>query len=45
MDKRRIAGMVTTGPLFRLVRLVLPQYVLLHLFGRRVRVAADRRCR
>ena len=35
MDKR----LITTGPLFRLARLVLPQSLLLHLFGRRVPIA------
>jgi hypothetical protein len=39
MDKRTI----TTSPLFRLARLVLPDAVLLHLFGRRIPVAARRR--
>ena len=35
MDKR----LITSGPLFRLARLVLPQSLLLHLFGRRVPIA------
>ena len=39
MDKR----LITTSPLFRLARLVLPEHLLLHLFGRRVAVRADRR--
>jgi hypothetical protein len=39
MDKR----LITTTPLYRLIRLVLPEHLLLHLFGRRVPVAADRR--
>jgi hypothetical protein len=39
MDKR----IITTSPLFRLARLVLPEIVLLHLFGRRISVAAVRR--
>jgi hypothetical protein len=39
MDKQ----LITTSPLFRLARLVLPEGLLLHLFGRRVAVRADRR--
>lgn len=39
MDKRQI----TTHPLFRLARLVLPEHLLLHWFGRKVTVRADRR--
>ena len=39
MDKR----LITTSPLFRLAILLLPQRVLLNLFGRRVAVRADRR--
>ena len=39
MDKR----LITTSPLFRLARLVLGEHLLLHLFGRRVAVAADGR--
>lgn len=38
MNKR----LITTHPLFRLARLVLPEHVLLHWFGRRIPVAADR---
>lgn len=34
---------ITTGPLFRLARLVMPEHVLLLLFGRRVSVAAASR--
>ena len=34
---------ITTHPLFRLARLVLPEAVLLHYFGRRITVKADRR--
>ena len=34
MDKR----LITTTPLFKLARLVLPEHVLLHLFGRRIPV-------
>jgi hypothetical protein len=41
MDMR----LITTSPLFRLARLVLPEFLLLHLFGRRIRVAATRRAR
>jgi len=39
MDKRTI----TISPLFRLARLVLPEPILLHLFGRRIPVSAARR--
>jgi hypothetical protein len=39
MDKR----LITTTPLFRLIRLVLPERLLLQLFGRKIPVAADRR--
>jgi hypothetical protein len=39
MDKRTI----TTSPLFRVARLVLPETLLLYLFGRRIPVAAARR--
>jgi hypothetical protein len=35
----------TTAYLFRLARLVLPEHVLLHLFGRRAPVAAAARRR
>ncbi len=41
MDKR----LITTSPLFRLARLVLPENLLLHLFGRRVAVHATARGR
>ena len=36
MDKQ----LITTSPLFRLARLVVPEYLLLHWFGRRVAVRA-----
>jgi hypothetical protein len=36
MDKR----LITTSPLFKLARLVLPEHLLLHWFGRRVAVRA-----
>lgn len=39
MDKR----LITTSPLFRLARLVVPEHLLLHWFGRRVAVRPDRR--
>jgi len=39
MDKRSI----TTTPLFKLARLVLPEHLLLHWFGRRIPVTAGRR--
>jgi hypothetical protein len=39
MDKR----LISPTPLFRLVRLVLPEHLLLRLFGRRIPIAADRR--
>jgi hypothetical protein len=39
MDKR----IITTSLLFRLAQRVLPESVLLHLFGRRITVAATRR--
>ena len=35
MDKR----LITTSPLFRVARLVLPEALLLHLFGRRIAIA------
>ena len=38
MDKQ----LITTSALFRLVRLVLPERLLLHLFGRRIAVRRDR---
>ena len=38
MDKR----LITTGLLFRLARLVLPEHLLLHLFGRRIAVRGRR---
>lgn len=41
MDKR----LITTSPLFRLARLVLPEGLLLHLFGSRLGVRAHRRRR
>jgi len=34
MDKR----LITTTPLFKLARLVLPEHLLLHWFGRRIAV-------
>ena len=34
MDKR----LITTSPLFKLARLVLPEHLLLHWFGRRIAV-------
>jgi len=39
MDKR----VITTTPLFRLARLLLPESLLLHLFGRRIAIASTRR--
>ena len=41
MNKR----LITTSPLFRLAVLLLPERVLLQLFGRRVAVRVDRRGR
>ena len=41
MDKR----LITTHPLFRLAWMVLPEHLLLHWFGRRIAVRADRRRR
>jgi len=42
MDKR----LITTSSLFRLMRRVLPEYLLLHLFGRRIPLyASGRRAR
>jgi hypothetical protein len=38
MNKR----LITTHPLFRLARLVLPETLLLHWFGRRIHVTANR---
>ena len=38
MDKR----LITTIPVFKLARLVLPEHVLLHLFGRRIPVTVER---
>lgn len=38
MDKR----LITTHPLFRLARRVLPEALLLHWFGRRLQIRADR---
>jgi hypothetical protein len=39
MNKR----LVTTAPLFRLARLILPEHLLLHWFGRRIPLAVARR--
>ena len=39
MDKR----LITTSPLFRLARRVVPEHLLLQWFGRRIAVRADRR--
>jgi len=39
MDNR----LITTSPLFRLARLVLPESLLLHLFGRRIPIASTGR--
>jgi hypothetical protein len=41
MDKR----LITTSPLFKLARLVLPEHLLLHWFGRRIVVRAGRATR
>ena len=38
MNKR----LMTTHPLFRLARLVLPEHLLLYWFGRRIPVAVSR---
>ena len=38
MDRR----LITTSPLFNLARLVLPEHLLLHWFGRRIAVRAAR---
>ena len=38
MNKR----LITTHPLFRLARLLLPEHMLLHWFGRRIAVTAKR---
>ena len=38
MDKR----LITTSPLFKLARLVIPEHLLLHWFGRRIAVRAGR---
>ena len=38
MDKR----LITTHPLVRLARLVVPEHLLLHWFGRRVAVRSRR---
>ena len=39
MDKR----LITTSAWFKLIRLVVPEHLLLHWFGRRAAVVAGRR--